>query len=128
MNAQIRFHAVLVASFAACLSVSGVAFAAQALTLAEAQRRALEIAPQVSGQNAAIRASREMAVAVGRRPDPVLKIGVENVPVNGPDRFTIGTGEATKRLYFIASNLEVQGTELDSWKLKVAEAQGEMGQ
>lgn len=42
------------------------------------------------------------------------------------DRFTIGTGPATKRLYFIASNLEVQGTELDSWKLKVAEAQGAM--
>ncbi len=44
------------------------------------------------------------------------------------DRFTIGTGDATKRLYFIASNLEVQGTELDSWKIKIGEAQGMMSQ
>lgn len=44
------------------------------------------------------------------------------------DRFTIGTGPATKRLYFIASNLELPGTELESWKIKLAEAEGTIGQ
>ena len=42
------------------------------------------------------------------------------------DRFTIGTGPATQRLYFIASNLEVEDTEVDSWKLRVAQGQGMM--
>lgn len=68
-----------------------------AMTLPEAQRRALEIAPQVAGQGAATRAAREMAAAAGRRPDPVLKLGVENLPIDGPDRFTIGRDFMTMR-------------------------------
>lgn len=67
------------------------------LTLVEAQRQALEIAPQVVGQTAAIRAAREMAVAAGRRPDPELKLGVENVPIDGPDRLSIGNDFMTMR-------------------------------
>jgi outer membrane protein TolC len=71
--------------------------AADAMTLAEAQRRAVEIAPQVGGQSAAVRASREMAAVAGRRPDPVLRLGVDNLPVEGPDRFTIGNDFMTQR-------------------------------
>ncbi|MEO7742593.1 MAG: TolC family protein [Usitatibacter sp.] len=72
-------------------------FSAESMTLAQAQRRALEIAPQVAGQGAAIRAAREMAIAAGRRPDPVLKLGVDNLPINGPDRFSIGNDFMTMR-------------------------------
>ncbi len=67
------------------------------MSLAEAQRRAVEAAPLVAGQSAAVRASRQMAVAAGRRPDPVLKLGVDNLPINGPDRFTIGNDFMTMR-------------------------------
>ena len=87
----------LLGTVAGLLSVSSRVFGAEAMTLAEAQRRALEIAPQVAGQSAAIRASREMAIAAGRRPDPELKLGVDNLPINGPDRFSLGNDFMTMR-------------------------------
>jgi hypothetical protein len=39
-------------------------------------------------QDATASAARDMAVAAGQRPDPVLKLGINNLPVNGPDRFS----------------------------------------
>lgn len=98
MNRPMQAHAkIRAAIIGALLLFYGSPFAAEGMTLAEAQRRALEIAPQVAGQNAATRAAREMAVAAGRRPDPVLKLGVENLPIDGPDRFTIGNDFMTMR-------------------------------
>lgn len=94
MKAKAKLH---VAILGGLLLLCRSALASEAMTLPEAQRRALEIAPQVAGQSAAIRASREMAIAAGRRPDPVLKLGVENVPIDGPDRFTIGNDFMTMR-------------------------------
>ena len=35
-----------------------------------------------------MRSSREMAVAAGQLPDPVLKAGIDNLPVTGEDRFS----------------------------------------
>ncbi|HEX2566869.1 MAG TPA: TolC family protein [Burkholderiales bacterium] len=61
----------------------------QSLSLEEAQRRAVERSRQVAAQNAAIAASQEMAVAAGQLPDPVLKLGVDNLPVNGPDSWSV---------------------------------------
>jgi outer membrane protein TolC len=57
------------------------------LTLAEAQRIALERTRQVAAQDAAIAASRHMAVAAGQLPDPTFKAGIDNLPITGPDRF-----------------------------------------
>src|SRR3954471_11847884 len=61
---------------------------AQPLSLQEAQRRAVERSRQVVAQGAAVTASREMAVAAAQLPDPVLKLGIDNLPVNGPDQFS----------------------------------------
>ena len=61
---------------------------AQPLSLQDAQRRALERSRQLAAQDSAVVASREMAVAAGQLPDPVLKLGVDNLPVNGPDQFS----------------------------------------
>ena len=36
------------------------------------------------------------------------------------DRFTIGKGDATRRLYYIASNLNLQDTEMRNWKIMIA--------
>ena len=71
---------------ATSLALAAPALAADALSLAEAQRLAIERSRQITAQDAAVTASREMAVAAGRLPDPVLKIGVDNLPVSGPDR------------------------------------------
>jgi outer membrane protein TolC len=62
------------------------------LTLAEAQRRAVERSRQTLAQDSAAAASHDMAIAAGRLPDPVLKFGVDNLPVNGPDPFSM-TGD-----------------------------------
>lgn len=74
------------AVLATALTLAAPALAADALSLAEAQRLAIERSREITAQDAAVTASREMAVAAGRLPDPVLKIGVDNLPVSGPDR------------------------------------------
>ena len=67
------------------------------LTLAEAQRRAVERSRQLVAQDSAVAASRQMAVAAGQLPDPVVKIGVENLPVDGSDRFSVTRDFMTMR-------------------------------
>ncbi len=59
-----------------------------ALTLARAQHIAVERSQQLVAQDAAISASREMAVAAGQLPDPVIRLGVDNLPADGPDQFS----------------------------------------
>jgi outer membrane protein TolC len=77
--------------------LSGPGRAQTPLTLQEAQRIALSRSQQVAAQDAAARATREVAIAAGQLPDPVLKLGVENVPVNGPDRFSLSQDSMTMR-------------------------------
>jgi outer membrane protein TolC len=74
------------------LSVQG-----QTLTLAEAQRLAVERSRQVSAHVAAVAASHEMAVAAGQQPDPTLKLEIENMPINGPDQFSLTRDFMTMR-------------------------------
>jgi outer membrane protein TolC len=73
----------------ALLGAAGLpARAQQPLSLEDAQHRAVERSRQVAAQNAAVTASREMAVAAGRLPDPVLRAGIDNLPVTGPDAYS----------------------------------------
>lgn len=78
-------------------SAAIAALAADGLPLAEAQSLAVERSRQVAAQDAAVTASREMAVAAGQLPDPVLKLGVDNLPVNGPDRGSLTADFMTMR-------------------------------
>jgi len=74
----------------ALLMAAGSAFAADApLTLVEAQRLALERSHLLVAQQAAVASARDMAVAAGQLPDPIATMGVNNMPVNGPDAFTL---------------------------------------
>jgi outer membrane protein TolC len=82
------------------LSMSAMAAAVAAetrLTLSEAQRLATERSRQLAAQDYAVFASREMAVAAGQLPDPALKFGIENLPVNGPDQFNLTRDFMTMR-------------------------------
>jgi len=74
----------------ALTSIPQLAFAqssagATALELDEALRIAQRRSGQLAAQEAAAIAARELAVAAGRLPDPVLKAGINNLPVSGPD-------------------------------------------
>jgi outer membrane protein TolC len=86
-----------VAVFATSLMLAAPVLAADSLSLAEAQRLAVERSRQIPAQDAAVTASRQMAVAAGQLPDPVLKIGVDNLPVSGPDRGSLTADFMTMR-------------------------------
>lgn len=60
-----------------------------ALTLDQALRAAQDRSRQLVAQDAAVTAAREMAVSAGQLPDPTLKLGINDVPVNGPDQFSL---------------------------------------
>jgi outer membrane protein TolC len=86
-----------------CLAVLSIlalppAFSApEGLSLQEAQQLALGQSRKLVAQDAAISASREMAVAAGQLPDPVLKAGIDNLPVSGADKFSLFTDFMTMR-------------------------------
>lgn len=86
---------------AVCLLAYGYAsaiFAAEpSLSLAQAQHLAIARSQQLSGQDSAISAAHEMAVAARQLPDPVLKFGIDNLPVAGADRFSLGNDFMTMR-------------------------------
>lgn len=72
-------------------------WAAEPLSLVEAQTLAIGRSQQLAANSASISASRQMAVAAGQLPDPVLKFGVESLPINGPDRFSLTRDFMTMR-------------------------------
>ena len=59
------------------------------LTLAAAERVALDRSPQLVAQSAMAAAAREMAGPAGSLPDPRLIAGLENVPTEGADRWRL---------------------------------------
>lgn len=65
------------------------AHAQQALTLEQALQLAQQRSRQLVAQDAGAAASRQMAVAAGQLPDPVLKTGLNSLPISGPDRFSL---------------------------------------
>ncbi len=67
------------------------------LTLGQAQQLAVARSRQLNAQDLAIIASREMAVAAGQLPDPILKAGIDNLPVSGPDRGSLTNDFMTMR-------------------------------
>nr|WP_295769123.1 TolC family protein [Rhodoferax sp.] len=67
------------------------------LTLDEALTTAVDRSLQVAVQDAVTLSAREQAVSAAQLPDPVLKLGVDNLPVNGEDRFSLTNDFMTMR-------------------------------
>ncbi len=88
---------ILFVAFVGVAVLPAGAIAADALTLADAQRRAIDRSRQLAAQDFSVAASRDMGVAAGQFPDPVLKLGVDNLPVNGADRFSVTNDFMTMR-------------------------------
>jgi outer membrane protein TolC len=62
-----------------------------ALRAAEARSSALQ------SQDAAARAARELAIAAGRLPDPMLRLSIDNLPTDGPKRYSLTEDFMTQR-------------------------------
>ena len=81
-----------------CAATLGVpAWAQQTLSLDEALRLAADRSRQLPGQDAAAAAARAMSAAAGQLPDPTLKAGVNYLPINGADRFSLTRDFMTMR-------------------------------
>jgi len=98
------------------------------LSLAQAQRLAVARSRQVAAQDAALTASREMAVAAGQLPDPVLKLGIDNLPVNGADRGSLSADFMTMRRVGISQELtraDKRALRSDRYRLQADKDQAE---
>ncbi len=67
------------------------------LSVRDAVRVAVDRAVSPEAADATARAAREMAVAAAQRPDPVLRLSLDNVPIGGPDRFSTTRDFMTQR-------------------------------
>ncbi len=100
-----RELAALCVAAASLLCATALAQNAPTLSLADALRLAQERSRGLAAQDAAVAAAREMAVAAGQRPDPVLRAGINNLPIDGPDRFTLTRDFMTMRALGVAQEL-----------------------
>lgn len=102
---SIPFLIFRAAMAALMVGVSSPSWAADPLSLAEAQRIAVGRSRQLLAQDALILAAGEQAVAAGQLPDPVLKLGIDNLPADGPDRGSLSHDFMTMRRIGIMQEL-----------------------
>ena len=91
----VRCHITLLMSVLVALPLT--VHAQPTLTLERAQSLAMQKSAQLVAHDAAGKAAREMAVAAGQLPDPILKIGINNLPINGEDRLSLSKDFMTMR-------------------------------
>ena len=82
----------------AALLVAGAVHAQPSpLTLDAALQSATDRSASMQAAQASVLARSEAAVKAGQLPDPMLKAGIDNLPVNGGQRFTVGQDFMTMR-------------------------------
>lgn len=91
---------------------------AQPLTLHEAQQIAISRSQLLVAHDAATQAAREMAIAAGQLPDPVLRAGIDNVPLSGAERFSLTRDFMTMRRIGVMQEL----TRADKRQLRAERA------
>lgn len=89
----------------------------QALSLAQTRSR------QLLAQDKATAAARDMAQAAGQRPDPILKVGVNNLPLDGADRFSVTRDFMTMRSIGVMQEFTREDKRLARSRRFEAEAQ-----
>lgn len=79
------------------LAMPAAAAVGAPLTMAEAQRRAVARSQVLPAQEALAVSARDMAHAAGQFPDPVLSMGVQNLPIDGPNAWSFSAEAMTMR-------------------------------
>ena len=82
--------------FAGALFLAAPALA-QVLTLEEALKIGEAQSPRLAAQRSAVVATSEQVGRAGQLPDPKLRLGIENLPVSGADRFHYDRDSMTMR-------------------------------
>ena len=77
------------------VTLAAATASAQDLSLEDALRAADSSSPRLLAQRQAITAAELQTARAGELPDPRLKLGIDSVPVTGPDRFRYGMDSQT---------------------------------
>jgi outer membrane protein TolC len=91
------FAATLFAADFSALAQTGQTQGQPPLTLEAALQAAQKRSQALPAQDAAATAAREQALAAGRLPDPMLRLSVDNLPVDGAKRFSLTEDFMTMR-------------------------------
>lgn len=97
------------------------------LSLAEVQRLALDHQPLLEAESAQGAAARERAVAARQLPDPQLKFGVQNLPVDSADAWRLNRDSMTQSTVGVSQELPLPGKrqlggEVESLNADVSDA------
>ena len=134
-----RYSAVFFLALACPLAARG---ADQPLTLQAAVDFALARAPQITAVQAASESAHALAESAGRLPDPQAIVGVDNLPVTGPDAYSTSRDFMTMRRIGVmqafpagaqrrsertvaAAQITLADAELDATRYAVARATAE---
>ncbi len=103
---------------------------AGALSLQEAVGLASVRSADAETSRASIQAASEMAVAAGQLPDPVLKLGLNNVPLNTADQFSLSRDFMTMRSISVMqafTRSDKRRAQVDRYEAAAAEARRNVG-
>ena len=119
-----RRDGLRLASFLALWLAFGAApvCAQTSLSLESAVAEAAVRSRLVSAVESQAQAAREMAAAAGQLPDPVLKLGLNNLPIDGPDRYSVTRDFMTMRSIGVMQEL----TRADKRSARVSRAEREV--
>lgn len=92
----------------------GIALPARAsdhgpLDLSMAVEAALARSQALRAQDAAARSAREAAVAAGQRPDPVLRVSLNSLPIEGDNRFSTSAEPMTSKAVSLMQAFPAEG-------------------
>ena len=112
-----RGQQIILAILVAAIAVPAVA---APLSFEEALQLAEHNAPSLAVDNARIEAARQAAIPAGELPDPKLMLGIDNLPINGPDRFNLNRDFMTMRR--IGVSQEVPNSAKRQARVEVAQS------
>ncbi len=68
-----------------------------ALTFEQALNLAASQAPEIRAQSAKMFSAKALVQSAGQLPDPKLEVGIENLPIGGPDQYSLDQNDMTMR-------------------------------
>jgi outer membrane protein TolC len=125
-DSRLRMPARTALALSFLAATQGALAAPPPLTLVSAQQQAAARSRQLNAQDQATAAAHELALAAGQLPDPVLKVGIDNLPVSGPDRFSPGNDFMTMRRIGISQ--ELTGADKRRWRSTRLEREADKAQ
>lgn len=110
----------------ACCALLGMSWLAHAETLSfdAALELAVRETPALRAEALQIDAARQAAIPAGELPDPKLALAIDNLPVTGPDRFTLGSDFMTMQRVGVMQEFP----NVDKRRARVAAARGRLSE